>query len=108
MRLSAALATALVAAPSLAGPVRERSLQSILSGLLDHQEFLGGVFGDVVKDTLAEIDSAKEKSHKVVDDARRVIGDAGRTVEHWVEDGRDFIKKNNMICKSITGVKDMI
>lgn len=99
MRLSIALAAALAAVQAAAGPVRERSLQSILSGLLGHQEFVGGLFGDVLHDVAEELGNAKERSQKVVDDARRIIDDAGRTVERWVQDGRDYIKQNDLICE---------
>lgn len=99
MRLSIALAAALAAVPATAGPVRERSLQSILSGLLDHQEFVGGLFGNVIQDVAEELGSAKDRSQKVVDGARRIIDDAGRTVERWVQDGRDYIKQNDLICE---------
>lgn len=99
MRLSIALAAALAAVPATAGPVRERSLQSILSGLLDHQEFVGGLFGNVIQDVAEELGSAKDRSQKVVDGARRIIDGAGRTVERWVQDGRDYIKQNDLICE---------
>jgi len=102
MRLSFALAAALAAAPAAAGPVRERSLQSILSGLLGHQEFVGGMFGDVMQDAVEQLGNAKERSQKVVDDARRVIDDAGRTVERWVQDGRDYIKQNDLIYELLS------
>lgn len=101
MRISVALAAALAAAPALAGPVRERSLQSILSGLLEHQDFLGGLFGDAMQDVAKEIDNRKEQSQRLVDGARRIVDNAGRTVESWVANGRDYIKQNDLICKSM-------
>lgn len=99
MRLSIALVAALAAVPATAGPVRERSLQSILSGLLDHQEFVGGLFGNVIQDVAEELGSAKDRSQKVVDGARRFVDGAERTVERWVQDGRDYIKQNDLICE---------